>query len=157
MLLSVAQKLNLFFLINVLSLHSYTVALLIPNKFKAYIKIKIKTKINKLIGVTGIKEITRELIKGGMFLRSISGININRNLVIAWLNNGSMYIIMIKKKLNCCFYYMIFELALILYILIAWYVYNNFPEYINKYSNLLPVVACLSYYIIISLASYYPS
>jgi len=45
---------------------------------------------------------------------------------------------------------MLFELSLLLYMLIVWYAYNNFPELINQYSNVLPIVALGSYYIIIS-------
>jgi hypothetical protein len=40
-------------------------------------------KIMRLIGVKGKSEITKELIKGGIFLSSKSGINISRNLLIA--------------------------------------------------------------------------
>lgn len=46
---------------------------------------------------------------------------------------------------------MIFELALLMYILITWYLYNNFPEVIADYSNVLPVVALLCYYLIVSI------
>ena len=46
---------------------------------------------------------------------------------------------------------MIFELALLMYLLITWYVYNNFPEVVSEYSNLLPVIALLSYYLISTL------
>ena len=46
---------------------------------------------------------------------------------------------------------MIFELALLMYILITWYLYNNFPELVSNYSNALPIIALLCYYLIVSL------
>jgi hypothetical protein len=46
---------------------------------------------------------------------------------------------------------MIFELALLMYVLVTWYLYNNFPELILQYSNALPIVALLCYYILASL------
>jgi hypothetical protein len=44
-----------------------------------------------------------------------------------------------------------FELALMLYILLTLYLYNNFPEYVKKYSNMLPIIAILSYYIVVTV------
>lgn len=46
---------------------------------------------------------------------------------------------------------MIFELALLMYLIIVWYIYNNFPQYVQQYSNLFPVVALLCYYIVTSV------
>ncbi len=48
---------------------------------------------------------------------------------------------------------MLFELSLLMYILITWYLYNNFPEFIESYSNVLPIIALLSYYLLVTLVS----
>jgi hypothetical protein len=47
---------------------------------------------------------------------------------------------------------MIFELTLLLYLLVIWYLYNNFPDLIANYSNLLPILALVCVYIVSSLA-----
>jgi hypothetical protein len=46
---------------------------------------------------------------------------------------------------------MIFELTLLLYLLVTWYVYNNFPDLIKNNSNLLPIIALICVYVVSAL------
>jgi hypothetical protein len=48
---------------------------------------------------------------------------------------------------------MIFELALLMYLITVWYIYNNFPELVLTYSSVFPVVALVCYYLVASITS----